>query len=98
MTNDTRPPVAPVEGHYAMLRNNSVCGPLEKSCLEGYFSCKVGYEVDEWKPDGTGHGLRPEYDIIATISPEAMALAANKTLQDAAILGCGRCAPASRAR
>jgi hypothetical protein len=75
MTNDTRPPVAPVPKHYAMFRNGSVCGPLEKSCIEGYFSCQVGFEVDEWLPTGEFFGGSCGLDIIATISPADLALA-----------------------
>jgi len=77
--NIDKQPVAPVEGHYAMLRNNSVCGPLEKSSIEGRFSCKVGYEVDEWLPTGEFYGRACGLDIIATISPKAMALAADSS-------------------
>lgn len=81
MTNP--PPVAPVEGHYALLRNGNVVGPLEKSCIEGFFSCQVGYEVDEWRSDGKFyHSNFPNpHDIIATISPEAMQAAADGTYE-----------------
>jgi hypothetical protein len=66
-------PVAPVEGHYARLRNGMVLGPLFKAYPHDLLmTYELSCEVMEWKPDGTGHGMRPEYDIIATISPEAM--------------------------
>jgi hypothetical protein len=75
MTND-KPPVAPVEGFYAMLRNGMVVGPLFKAYPEDMLmTYELSCEVMEWKPDGTGHGMRPEYDIIATISPADLALA-----------------------
>ena len=75
--SETNPPlVAPVEGHYAMLRNGNVVGPLEKSCIEGCFSCQVGYEVDDWLPSGEFLCGSCDLDIIATISPTDMQAAA----------------------
>ena len=76
MTNDTRPPVAPVEGHYAMLRNDGVIGPLFVSLFDGTFYFPGNAKMFNWNKDGTSVEAGKEYDIIATISPEAMALAA----------------------
>ena len=79
MTNP--PPVAPVEGHYALLRNGVVVGPLAKEWPQDELtSFSIAWEHLEWKQDGTGHGMLPAWDIIATISPEAMKLAANPEL------------------
>lgn len=85
MTNDTRPPVAPKEGHYAMLRNGVVVGPLFKewpgdTCM----AFKFGYQQLDWfVASGKGEGLLDDFDIIATISPEAMALAIHPDMDGA---------------
>jgi hypothetical protein len=80
--NTDKQPVAPVEGHYAMLRNGMVVGPLAKEWPQDELtSFSIAWEHLEWKQDGTGHGMLPAWDIIATISPEAMALAANGGLE-----------------
>ena len=86
MTNDTRPPVAPVEGHYGELRCGSIVGPLkwrdDMNCFSvAGFSTRASF----WEKSGIGgecgwrdgeEQVRPDLDIIAIISPEAMALAA----------------------
>jgi hypothetical protein len=78
MTNDTRPPVAPVEGHYAMLRNGIVVGPLTSQFIiydgESYkFTVDCDWEI-AWSADGLENDYaNKDVDIIATISPEAMA-------------------------
>lgn len=82
---DTRPPVAPIERHYARLRNGMIARPI----IDDHAWLRQGLKqhVDPylelvWFDDGRCHpssGLEEftdEYDIIATISPEAMALAA----------------------
>lgn len=88
MTNDTRPPVAPVEGHYAMLRNGMIARPI----IDDHAWLRQGLKqnVDPylelvWFDDGRCHpssGLEEftdEYDIIATISPHVMVLVAEKS-------------------
>jgi len=81
MTNDTRPPVAPIEGHYAMLRCEEVCGPLYPNIeilIDGDRESH-GFVSDladmQWDDNGKSEDS-DKYDIIATISPEAMALVA----------------------
>lgn len=64
---DTRPPVPPVEGNIAVLRNGVILGPIIK---HGY--CFVVWSSDiSWFPDGVSED-GSESDIIATISPEDM--------------------------
>ena len=80
MTNP--PPVAPVEGHYARLRNGMVVGPLAKEWPQDELtSFSIAWEHLEWKQDGTGHGMLPAWDIIATISPADMQAAASGELE-----------------
>jgi hypothetical protein len=81
MTND-KPPVAPIEGFYAMLRNGEVVSNIEKSDIQGYFCCHFGHEIYEWKPDGTSFGMTSNFDIIATISPDVMARAVAMSGED----------------
>jgi hypothetical protein len=73
MTNDT-PPVAPVEGHYAMLRNGEARGPIirDRNVHTGndFFICPA--DNVSWNPIGDSD-CGEAFDIIATISPEAMA-------------------------
>jgi|688.fasta_scaffold374342_4 hypothetical protein len=79
MTND-KPPVAPKEGHYAMLRNGNV--------MRHFSPCEYNPEIYRtpmgdncfWHSDGRAFVEHrpnkkepwPNADIIATISPEAM--------------------------
>ena len=80
MTNP--PPVAPVEGHYALLRNGMVVGPLAKEWPQDELtSFSIAWEHLEWKQDGTGHGMLPAWDIIATISPADMQAVASGELE-----------------
>ena len=83
-------PFAPVEGQYALLRNGVVMGAYKQNS-QGFW---VGVASDInifWKPDGTAYGsdnhgnrrLKPDHDIIATISPEAMALAIHPDMDGA---------------
>jgi hypothetical protein len=80
---DTRPPVAPVEGHYAMLRNGQIVRNLtamEAYVYEAYFcdEFKGSHIFDKQGRCWSSDGIRfDRLDIIATISPEAMALAAD---------------------
>jgi len=84
MTNDTRPPVAPVEGHYAMLRNGMISRPQMSEWPEDPVYLDAYLEI-YWDKDGKAQPATkaesdvrhaPKYDIIATISPSTMAVAA----------------------
>jgi hypothetical protein len=78
MTNDTRPPVAPKEGFYAMLRNGQVAGPITKDPRASWFEAVMSSDVIEFYRDGRGGRFDKydsQYDIIATISPDVMAVA-----------------------
>lgn len=75
MTNP--PPVAPVEGHYALLRNGEVTLPIpDQWCSRAAFFDGLHH----WWPDGKSIENCDAFDIIATISPEAMKLATNPNL------------------
>ena len=87
MTNP--PPVAPVEGHYALLRNGMVARPVLDDWPENppYFDT---YLEIYWYRDGTAQPATkadldvrsaPLYDIIATISPADMQAVANGELE-----------------
>jgi hypothetical protein len=80
MTNDTRPPVAPIEGHYAFMRDGSVAGPIRNASLWYSTSTdKWGCWHTEFLWDDTGRlvgkAYDPDCDIIATMSPDVMAVA-----------------------
>ena len=82
MSETNPPPVAPVEGHYARLRNGMVVGPLAKEWPQDELtSFSIAWEHLEWKQDGTGHGMLPAWDIIATISPADMQAVASGELE-----------------
>jgi hypothetical protein len=85
MTNDTRPPVAPKEGHYAMLRNGEVVGPIKLYDQSRYhpYSFTAHLPHMNWTAKGVSSWDDPQYDIIATISPEAMALAIHPDMDGA---------------
>jgi hypothetical protein len=77
MTNDTRPLVAPVEGHYAMLRNGEISLnhiPYFRKNSPCAWECPTSGA--KWLADGKSYNGR-HLDIIATISPEGMKWAAN---------------------
>jgi hypothetical protein len=103
MTND-KPPVAPVEGHYAMLRSGEVHGPL--ACHKDLNSVTPPWYASEhfiglvWDAEGRGalewdHPSRgvitqhpqEKYNIIATISPDVMALVTEKSTYGAILFG-----------
>ena len=70
MTNP--PPVAPVEGYYALLRNVGVVTPSEVA----------GYGTINWNEDGSWDDSKyHENDIIATISPTDMQAVASGELE-----------------
>lgn len=78
MTNDTRPPVAPKEGFYAMLRNGHVILYAPRPRGQGNEADAVhDAEGRAWCGSEGDEYARPAFDIIATISPEAMAWAAH---------------------
>lgn len=88
MTND-KPPVAPKEGFYAMLRNGMVVRPkMDDDSRKPFF-----YDADlDWYADGRAMvdpldevraNCASDFDIIATISPEAMALAIHPDMDGA---------------
>lgn len=71
MTND-KPPVAPVEGHYALLRNGEISLnhiPYFRKNSPCAWECPTSGA--KWLADGKSYNGR-HLDIIATISPEAM--------------------------
>jgi hypothetical protein len=80
MTDKT--PVPPVEGHYAMLRCDEVCGPMYRdvTMLNDGDREYNGFMSDladmRWDDDGKANDS-DRYDIIATIRPEAMQSAAS---------------------
>lgn len=92
MTN----PVKPVEDHYALLRNGWICmvqiqkGWMKEISDFALSVTTINDQVPLWNLD-TGQCLHdsPEYDIIGTISPEAMQAIASgqfERLQEAVIL------------
>jgi hypothetical protein len=87
MTNDTRPLVAPVEGHYAMLRNGEISLnhiPYFRKNSPCAWECPTSGA--KWLADGKSYNGR-HLDIIAIISPEAMALVAEKSTYKAIVFG-----------
>ena len=86
MTND-KPPVAPVEGHYAVLRNGEVVGPIKLYDQSRYhpYSFTAHLPHMSWTAKGVSSWDDKDYDIIATISPEAMALVTEKSTYGAIV-------------
>lgn len=85
---DTRPPVPPVEGHYALLRNGMIARPVLDDWPENPPFFDAYLEIYWWR-DGTAQPSTkadldvrsaPLYDIIATISPEDMQAVASGEL------------------
>lgn len=74
MTN----PVAPKEGHYALLRNNEVTRPRPDQ-----WANKAAFfdGLHHWWQDGTSVENCDAFDIIATISPADMQAAASGELE-----------------
>jgi hypothetical protein len=79
------PPVAPVEGHYALLRNGESRGPIicDRNVRTGndFFICPA--DNVSWNPIGDSD-CGNAFDIIATISPADMQAVANGELERAA--------------
>lgn len=84
MTND-KPPVAPIEGFYAMLRNGvlDLIERHEQGLHRSIFDFKSVNLNYKWFETGKSIWDDPQYDIIATISPEAMALAIHPDMDGA---------------
>ena len=84
MTNP--PPVAPVEGHYARMRDGAVVGPIRNASAWYTTSTdKWGcWHTDFlWDDSGrlAGKAYDPDLDIIASISPADMQAAASGELE-----------------
>jgi len=81
MTNtpDTRPTVSPIEGFYAMLRNGECVGPIKQYDTNKNYPYLFTAHLPHmsWTAEGVSDWDDSDFDIIATISPEAMALAAD---------------------
>ena len=83
MTNtpDTRPTVSPIEGHYALLRNGIIAKIGEKKPtvdgLELFHSVHFNYR---WFETGKSTWSDGQYDIISTIRPDIMLMAAKITM------------------
>lgn len=81
-----RPPVAPVEGHYALLRDGSAIGPLVGRS-SGWFSINLKDSDDDeldWWSNGQFVGflsIPHDFDIIALISPADMQAAASGEIE-----------------
>lgn len=74
------PPVAPVEGHYALLRNGEAVGPINKYAKQPYlFTARLPHM--SWRADGVSDWDDSDYDIIATISPADMQAVASGELE-----------------
>jgi hypothetical protein len=77
MTNDTRPTVPPISGHYAMLRNGEISLnhiPYFRKNSPCAWECPTSGA--KWLADGKSYNGR-HLDIIATISPSMMKWAAD---------------------
>ncbi|OYU50865.1 MAG: hypothetical protein CFE27_14685 [Alphaproteobacteria bacterium PA1] len=78
MTN----PVAPVSGHYALLRNGEVHGPLYQPPFEKYpIGMTVRFVSMHWDKKGKPELGYDDYDIISTISPADMQAVASGELE-----------------
>ena len=81
MTNP--PPVAPIEGYYALLRNGEAVGLIKK------YQTKITYPYlftshlphMNWTEAGVSDWDDGQYDIIATISPADMQAVASGELE-----------------
>jgi hypothetical protein len=76
MTNDTRPSVRPVVGHHAKLRNGVIVPNIRIDPPDTRYWSEAFVTVCTWDENGKSSEYS-DFDIIATISPEAMALAAS---------------------
>jgi hypothetical protein len=79
-----QPPVEAIKGHYARLRNGMVIGPLQAYWYVMSSFCLWGDPTDrdtlDFHPDG--RNTRDDaFDIIATISPQAMQALASGELE-----------------
>lgn len=86
MSETNPPPVAPVEGHYARMRDGAVVGPIRNASAWYTTSTdKWGcWHTDFlWDDSGrlAGKAYDPDLDIIATISPADIQAVANGALE-----------------
>ena len=86
MSETNPPPVAPVEGHYARMRDGAAVGPIRNASTWYTTSTdKWGCWHTDFLWDDTGRlagkAYDPDLDIIATISPEAMQAVASGELE-----------------
>ena len=86
MSETNPPPVAPVEGHYARMRDGAVVGPIRNASAWYTTSTdKWGcWHTDFlWDDSGrlAGKAYDPDLDIIATISPADMQAVAGGELE-----------------
>lgn len=82
MTN----PVAPIEGHYALLRGDAVVGPIRNASVwHANSTDKWGCWYTDFLWDDAGYKAGkpsdPDLDIIATISPADMQAAASGEIE-----------------
>lgn len=75
---DTLSAVAPIEGHYALLRNGVVekVGEIKGSFNGHLMFHSVNFNY-RWFDTGKSYWHDSQHDIIATISPEAMQAASS---------------------
>ena len=86
MSETNPPPVAPVEGHYARMRDGAVVGPIRNGSTWYTTSTdKWGcwHTNFLWDDSGrlAGKAYDPDLDIIATISPADMQAVASGELE-----------------
>ena len=86
MSETNPPPVAPVEGHYARMRDGAVVGPIRNGSTWYTTSTdKWGcwHTNFLWDDSGrlAGKAYDPDLDIIATISPAYMQAVASGELE-----------------
>lgn len=82
MSETNPPPVAPVEGHYAMLKDGTVVGPLQKTSPNSWGVLGAHGPGNFWWDDN-GFDLEDynKTNIIATISPADMQAVAGGGLE-----------------
>jgi hypothetical protein len=76
MNTDTRQTVKPVVGHHAELRNGIIVPNIRIDPPDIRYWSEAFVTVCTWDENGKSSELWSDLDIIATISPQAMALAA----------------------
>lgn len=79
MSETNPPPVAPVEGHYALLRNGEAVGPIKYASYPYQFTAHLPHM--SWNEKGVSDWSDSDFDIIATISPADMQAVASGELE-----------------